>query len=104
MDGKENSDDLQCRIADGDILPERVGNEHDDCDLHRQKKDHEHDPQRRRNAALALLPYLHSFHFLLFLPGRSGILSCWSGAEVPRQFFSFRRRVLMSYSFCERST
>ena len=96
MDRKEDRNDLQDPVADGHILLQHMRDQDDNGDLRRQKQDHKHDPQRRRNAALTLLPYLHSFHLPLFLPVGPVSFPVPLGAGMPHQFFSFRRRVLMS--------
>ena len=92
MHRKEQRADLYDAVGQRQILLHKVGDGDNKADLHRKQDDDQHDPQRRRNAPLALLLNLESLH-------RS--LSPFAASHLP---FVFSRAYLMSHSFCDRST
>ena len=62
MHRKEQRADLYDAVGQRQILLHKVGDGDNKADLHRKQDDHQHDPQRRRNAPLALLLNLESLH------------------------------------------
>ena len=62
MHRKEQRADLYDAVGQRQILLHKVGDSDNKADLHRKQDDDQHDPQRRRNAPLALLLNLESLH------------------------------------------
>ena len=62
MHRKEQRADLYDAVGQRQILLHKVGDGDNKADLHRKQDDDQHDPQRRRNAPLALLLNLESLH------------------------------------------
>ena len=62
MHRKEQRANLYDAVGQRQILLHKVGDGDNKADLHRKQDDDQHDPQRRRNAPLALLLNLESLH------------------------------------------